>query len=625
MGHTPMQLSSGVQTLTLPDGRLLDYDTGDGDQSLPTLLAHHGTPQAGTRDRSFDAAAAAVGVRVVTFSRAGYGGSSRRAGRTVADVADDARALLDHLGVDRCVTAGASGGGPHALATAALLPDRVAGVLSIAGVAPYDADDLDFLAGMGEDNVEEFGLALAGEAALRPFTDEHAAVLRHADAAGIVEDLGSILPEVDRRAISGEHGTVLGEDLAAGFAEALRLGTDGWVDDDLAFTRPWGFDLSAVTVPAFVWQGGADLMVPAAHGAWLVDRLPRVTAHLLPDHGHLSIEARPRRADDPRARGDARLRRGRGPGPSGLDGQDRAVRVEQHALGVRAQDQLADRRAAPQPDHDQLGVGGLGHAHEVLGGLEAPDELAHVVDDARGLELGPRRVELGARRQPGLPSGASARRSGPRLAAGPPRWPCRERPRPRAWARIPRRRSACRARYPGHTPGAPHPALRSVDDAPRAARLLRHPRPMGTEHAPWPGSVREPVAEPLARLLRLAVLDHVATERRREFPPAVHVGVPGLVRARLELVEGRLDHALRVDVLEAMVRRTRRPGPAPLVWLTRRGTDVTADVDLLWHAAARAAAGELGHPLPMVVVTRRTWHDPGTGVRRSWVRLREPR
>lgn len=281
---------AGVQTLTLPDGRLLDYDTGPGDQALPTLLAHHGTPQAGTRDRSFDAAAAAVGVRVVTFSRAGYGGSSRRAGRTVADVADDARALLDHLGVDRCVTAGASGGGPHALATAALLPDRVAGVLSIAGVAPYDADGLDFLAGMGEDNLEEFGLALAGEAALRPFAEEHAAVLRHADPAGIVEQLGSILPEVDRQAISGEHGTILGEDLAAGFAEALRLGTDGWVDDDLAFTVPWGFDLADVTVPSFVWQGGVDLMVPAAHGAWLAERLPRVTAHLLPDQGHVSIE-----------------------------------------------------------------------------------------------------------------------------------------------------------------------------------------------------------------------------------------------------------------------------------------------------------------------------------------------
>ena len=148
---------------------------------------------------------------------------------------------------------------------------------------------------------------------------------------------------------------------------------------------------------------------------------------------------------------------------------------------------------------------------------------------------------------------------------------------------------------------------------------------MDPQHAPWPGAVVEPVPEELARVLRRAVLDHAATERRRDFPPTVHVGVPGLVRARLEPADQPIDHALRADALEAMVRRTRRPGPAPLVWLTRPGVEVTADVDLLWLAAARTAAAELACSLPMVVVTRRSWHDPGTGVHRTWVRLRDRR
>lgn len=278
-----------METLTLPDGRLLAHDTGPGDPGLPVVVAHHGTPGAGTRDRHLDAAAVAAGVRVVTFSRAGYGGSTRRPGRSVADVAADVAALLDHLGVERCATIGASGGGPHALATAALLPERVTGVVCVAGVGPWGEPDLDFLAGMGEDNVEEFGLALEGEDAVRPFMEGHAEGLRAATPQQVVDSMTSLLPEVDRAAILGAQGASLGEDLAAGFAEALRPGVDGWVDDDLAFIRPWGFELADVRVPAYVWQGGADLMVPFAHGEWLAAHLPGSSVHLLPDEGHVSI------------------------------------------------------------------------------------------------------------------------------------------------------------------------------------------------------------------------------------------------------------------------------------------------------------------------------------------------
>ncbi len=272
-----------MTSITLSDGRSLDYTDAGGDG--PVLLFHHGTPGSQHPMRSMLRAAERLGLRFVTYSRAGYGGSSRHAGRSVADVVPDMTALLDALGAGRCVTAGWSGGGPHTLATGALLPDRVAGVLSIAGVAPYDAEGLDFLAGMGEQNVDEFSAALAGEATLRPPLDAGAADLRDANAAGVIAGMETLLPQVDRDHLTDEFG----EDLAANISHGLATGVDGWLDDDLAFTRPWGFDLGAITVPVAIWQGSEDLMVPFAHGQWLAAHVPGAEAHLVQDEGHLSI------------------------------------------------------------------------------------------------------------------------------------------------------------------------------------------------------------------------------------------------------------------------------------------------------------------------------------------------
>jgi pimeloyl-ACP methyl ester carboxylesterase len=230
-------------------------------------------------------AAHARGLRVVSYSRPGYGSSSRQAGRRIADVAQDVTLVLDHLQVDRCLVAGWSGGGPHALATGALLANRVAGVLSIASIAPDGLPDLDLTAGMGEENVEEFGLARQGEEALRPLLERMAVDLAHADAAGLVEGLGTLLPAADRAVLTAE----VGEDMVASFAEGLRTGVDGWLDDDLAFVQPWGFELAQLAVPVFVWQGSEDLMVPFAHGQWLASVVPGATSHLEEGEGHLSI------------------------------------------------------------------------------------------------------------------------------------------------------------------------------------------------------------------------------------------------------------------------------------------------------------------------------------------------
>jgi pimeloyl-ACP methyl ester carboxylesterase len=273
-----------VTLIQLPEGRDLHIEV-TGPDSGEVLIFHHGTPGAVTQMRGIQRAAHARGLRLVTFSRPGYGSSSRRAGRRVVDVVADVAAVLDHLDVERCLVAGWSGGGPAALATGAVLPDRVAGVLSIASIAPDGLTDLDLTSGMGEENIEEFGLAREGEDALRPMLERAAVGLRQADAAGLVEEMGTLLPDVDRAVLTAE----VGEDLVASFAEGLRTGVDGWLDDDLAFVEPWGFDLAQLAVPVFVWQGSEDLMVPFAHGQWLAGAIPGVTPHLERGQGHLSI------------------------------------------------------------------------------------------------------------------------------------------------------------------------------------------------------------------------------------------------------------------------------------------------------------------------------------------------
>jgi pimeloyl-ACP methyl ester carboxylesterase len=267
----------------MPDGRHIDVRVSGPAGGLP-LVFHHGTPGAATPIRVLQRAAHARGLRLVTMSRPGYGSSDRQIGRDIVDVAADTAAVLAELGADRCVVAGWSGGGPHALACGARLPAAHA-VLVIAGVAPHDAADLDWLAGMGADNVTEFGAALDGEDALRPFLSAARDQLIGATASELITSLDSLLPDVDRAVLTGEYA----EDILASFREGLGTGTDGWLDDDLAFTRPWGFSLTEIAVPVMIWQGSADLMVPFAHGQWLAARMPAATAHLEDGEGHLSI------------------------------------------------------------------------------------------------------------------------------------------------------------------------------------------------------------------------------------------------------------------------------------------------------------------------------------------------
>jgi pimeloyl-ACP methyl ester carboxylesterase len=270
-------------TATTADGRTLEYVIS-GPEDGPVLLFHHGTPGSLLQKSYFARAAHERGWRLLTYSRAGYGLSARAPNRTVADVVPDMRDLLDTVGVERVMVAGASGGGPHALACAALMPERTSVALTIAGAGPHGLD-LDFLAGMGEDNVNEFGAALEGEQTLRTYLETEATTLRTATAEQFLQAMDSLLPDVDRAVLTGE----LGQETIAGLQYGIGSSIDGWLDDDLAFTRPWGFDLADIAVPTTIWQGDVDLMVPIAHGQWLGRNVPGARVHLETGQGHLSI------------------------------------------------------------------------------------------------------------------------------------------------------------------------------------------------------------------------------------------------------------------------------------------------------------------------------------------------
>lgn len=266
------------------DGRTLDTFVA-GPEDGVAVLFHNGTPSSGQLYRPFVEAAAERGLRMVSFSRAGYGASTRQPGRTVADAAHDAETVLDRLGVDRFYTLGWSGGGPHALACAAFLPGRVIGAVTVGGLAPYGSEGLDWMAGMGDENVAAFRAALAGGVDLRAFLEQVVPSFATMTGDQVVARLGDQVPEVDRTAIDGEAANWLAEV----FRESVRSGIWGWYDDELAFVHGWAFAVSDIATPTAVWQGALDRNTPLAHGEWLASHIPAAHPHMLPNHGHFSL------------------------------------------------------------------------------------------------------------------------------------------------------------------------------------------------------------------------------------------------------------------------------------------------------------------------------------------------
>ena len=199
----------------LSGGRSLEVSASGPDQGTP-LVFHHGTPSERTQYPPFAEAAAARGLRLVTYSRPGYGGSARQPGRVIADCAADTLVIVEQLRAGRFYTAGWSGGGPHALACAALLSDRVLACATIAGVGPFGATGLDFLAGMGRENQEEFGAALAGPSQLQAYLERQAEVLAEVTGEQVAAALGDLVSAVDIGALTGDFAAYPGNDLPAG-------------------------------------------------------------------------------------------------------------------------------------------------------------------------------------------------------------------------------------------------------------------------------------------------------------------------------------------------------------------------------------------------------------------------
>lgn len=278
---------AGPFSVALDDGRrLAGWESGEN--RAPAVLFHVGTPAAGIPFAPLVEDVRARGCRFVTYSRPGYAGSSRLEGRSVADCAEDVDALADALSLDRIHTVGWSGGGPHALACAALLPERVMSAATLAGVAPWGAEGLEWLAGMAEENHEEFGAARTGPEALERFLAPLVEERVHVTAETVAAGLGGLLTEVDRAALTGGFAEFLAETNRA----AVSSGPWGWHDDDLAFVRDWAFSLDGVAVPVTVWHGLHDAMVPPAHADWLAEHVPGARRQTLLDEGHLSLVLR---------------------------------------------------------------------------------------------------------------------------------------------------------------------------------------------------------------------------------------------------------------------------------------------------------------------------------------------
>ncbi|HEX6683335.1 MAG TPA: alpha/beta hydrolase [Candidatus Limnocylindrales bacterium] len=249
----------------LDGGRVLHaYDTGgDGDLAV---FWHHGTPNLGTPPEPL-----LKGLRWVSYDRPSYGGSSPNPGRTIGSAAADTAAVADALGIGRFAVMGYSGGGSHALACAALLRERVAGVVTAAAIAPYGAEGLDWFTGMVPSGVASLTAAAKGREAK----------VAHEDS-GVEYD-----PEFNERdwaALRGEWkwlGTVAGAGADGGRA--------GLIDDDLAYVSPWGCDPRGITAPILLLHGTADGIIPSSHGEWLAASCPAAQLRLMPGEGHISV------------------------------------------------------------------------------------------------------------------------------------------------------------------------------------------------------------------------------------------------------------------------------------------------------------------------------------------------
>ena len=270
------------------DGRTLDVLVGGDSTSDIALVCHHGTPSDSTLWVDWHQDALVRKLRLVSISRPGYAASDRKPGRSVSCVAKDVSDVLDALGIDTFLTIGWSGGGPHALACAALLPERCIAVSLLAGVGPHGEPDLDSLSDMGPENIEHKKIAIQGEGPLREWAKVNAAAWFTIADEDLAAALGGLVPEIDVYALNEQGQAKI---WASSIRRCLQNGIDGYIDDSLVFCKYWGFKPADIRSPVTIWQGDLDLMVPFTHGQWLIKHIPNAKGMLEIGHGHISLIA----------------------------------------------------------------------------------------------------------------------------------------------------------------------------------------------------------------------------------------------------------------------------------------------------------------------------------------------
>lgn len=262
----------------LPGDRLLSVELSGDPHGQPVFL-HHGTPGSGNGPKPRDFVLYGLGVHLISYSRPGYGGSTRSPGRTVAAAAGDVERIADDLGLDRFAVLGRSGGGPHALACAALLPDRITRAAALVSVAPPDAEGLDWYGHMVDSNVSAYQTADADEPRLKEQLRLRADRVR-SDPSYLIEQLRAEMTQADLHIVDN---VAIRNLLLRTYREALEKGPHGWIDDVLALRGDWGFRPEEIRVPVRLWHGADDQFAPVSHTRWLADHIPAATIEV--QHG----------------------------------------------------------------------------------------------------------------------------------------------------------------------------------------------------------------------------------------------------------------------------------------------------------------------------------------------------
>jgi pimeloyl-ACP methyl ester carboxylesterase len=266
-----------------PGGRKLRIDVTGHPEGKPVFLMH-GTPGSHKGPRPRSIVLYRMGIRLISYDRPGYGESDRHEGRHVADAAADVAAIADQLDIGAFAVVGRSGGGPHALACAAILAGRITRAAVLVSLAPANAIGLDWYAGMSELNIDEY---TAADQSQQELIDDVTARVNSMqdDPEALVRFLDPALWEADRRVT---EDLALRRLITESHQEAIRVGPYGWIDDTLAFRRPWGFRLESITAPVCLWHGLADAFSPASHTQWLASRIPNATVAVEPNAGHFA-------------------------------------------------------------------------------------------------------------------------------------------------------------------------------------------------------------------------------------------------------------------------------------------------------------------------------------------------